>query len=421
MTFFLSACLGPVTRSLPEDQQGRGELVEGIRSFEAGRYPQARERFLRIIASYPGSPLLEEAQWLLAKSYEAAGEKEPAIREFHLYLRNYPNSAHEEEAHAFLFRLEQSDRRTIAVTWSPASGRTLEESLRRFKKWGANAVVVPVAENGAEGSGLYFRSVGAPLVGDRLPEWAETAHRLGYRLIAKMPLREMRWAALARPEWQDGKFDPERGVVRPIEKLDLFRPEVKEWLRSLYRDLASYPIDGIYVDDLAYPIDEGWSASAVRQYERLFSESPGPNEWIEAKGGRVPDGARRGGRPPEFWHWVGWRSRHATDLLKELQETVHSVHPGTEWGIGLPETLLADPMKALEETSLDLLDVRRSQTAFYLFLPNPLPLPAQTFLDALAKSRIPPQEVWVRRNTAAASLSSEMRLSPFRGILLASP
>ncbi|MBI3804309.1 MAG: family 10 glycosylhydrolase [Nitrospirae bacterium] len=419
--FLLAGCIGPVTRSAPQDPQGWGELVEGVRSFEAGRYIEARRRSLNIIESYPGSPLLGEAQWLLAKSYDATGEKEAAIRELRLYLRNYPNSTHEEEAHAYLFRLAQADPKTIAITWAPASGRGLEEALRRFKKWGANAVILPVVDNSIGRGGLFFNSPGAPVSSDRVGEWAETAHRMGYRMIAQVPLREIRWATLLHPEWRDQKFDPKRGTVQPIEKLDLFHPEVREMILRMYRDLGAYPIDGIYIEDLSYPAEEGWSPSAIRLYEGLFFEPLGPNDLLEVRGGLNTDGRGRTERAPQFWHWVGWRSRHMTDLLKELQGVVHSVHPGVEWGIALPEMLVTQPMRGLEENSLDLLDLKRAPTDFYLFASTPGSLGTQTLVERLSRYHIQPQEVWLHQRASGTASPSEMGGFSFRGLLLVTP
>jgi hypothetical protein len=411
----LSGCIRPPTRSVQTDDKGWSELVEGIRSFEASRYSEAKRRFLKMIESYPGSPLLSEAQWLLARTYDAAGEKPEAIRELRFFLKNYPKSLHEEEARFLLSRLEQPDQKIVAVIWSPLSGWEMEDYLRAFRRR-ANTVIIPVFNNAPGQSGVFFRASGAPLLADRLREWTETAHRMGFRLMAAMPIREMRWATTAHPEWRDAKYDPSKGTLHSVEKLDLFNPEVKEMVLGLYRDLARYPIDGLYLTDLTYEADEGWTLSATRLYEGLFSESIDPGSVVAGAVGRTRDG-----RGPQFWHWIGWRSRYLSDLVKNLQSEVRLRRPDLLWGAALPEIVLTQPVKGLAETSVDLLDIKRAENDIYLIFPQSSPGGAQLLLDTVSKYAIRPQEVWLQPTSNNRTLLSEAMNSPFQGLILPSP
>lgn len=414
MTFF-SGCVRPPTRSAQIDEQGWGELVEGIRFFEASRYSKAKRQFLKMIESYPGSPLLSEVQWLLARTYEAAGERPEAIRELQFFLKNYPKSLHEEEARFLLLRLEQPDQKVIAVVWSPLSGWEIEDYLRSFRKR-ANTVIIPVFNNSPGNSGVFFQTSGAPVLADRLPEWTETARRLGFRVIAVLPIREMRWATQARPEWRDVKYDPNKGTVHSIERLDLFDAQVKEMVLNLYRDLARYPIDGIYISDLAYGSEEGWTSSATRLYESLFSESIDPGSVVAGSVGRA-----REGREPQFWHWIGWRSRFLSDFVKDLQTEVRLRRPDLLWGAALPEIVLTHPLKGLAETSIDLLDIKRADNDIYLIFSQSSSGSFQLLANTVSKYAIRPQEVWLQPTSTDRALLSEAMKSPFQGLILPSP
>lgn len=415
----LSGCLQPPTRPGPGDEKGWSELVEGIRSFESGRYSEARRRFLRIIESYPGSPLLGEAQWLLAKTYDAAGEKPAAIRELQFFLKNYPQSVHGEEAHLLLFRLEQSDQKTIATTWSPLSGRSLEDHLRSFQRK-ANMVIIPVFSNLPGKSGVFFKNSDAPVLADRLSEWIETAHQKGFRVMAAMPVREMRWATQSRPEWRDHQYQSTIGTIQPIEKLDLFSPEVKGMVSQLYRALSQYPIDGIYIEDLSYGAEEGWTPSAVRLYERLFSESIDPKSIVTGSVGRV-GGADREGRGAQFWHWVGWRSRFLSGFIKDLQTEIRSRRPDLLWGAAFPEGVLTRPVKGLAETSIDLLDMKGAGTNFYLILKQSGPGGVLPLIDMTSRYAIRPEEVWIQPVATDRASLTEVMKSPFQGFVLPTP
>jgi len=416
----LAGCIQPTTRSGPGNEKGWTELVEGIRSFESGRYSEARNRFQKIIESYPGSPLLSEAQWLLAKTYDAAGEKPAAIRELQLFLKNYPQSAHDEEAHLLLFRLEQSDQKTIAVIWSPLSAQSLEDALRSFHRK-ANTVIIPVFSNTPGRSGVYFKASNAPVLADRLQGWIETAHQKGFRMIAAMPIREMRWATRSHPEWRDRQYDSKGGTLQPIEKVDLFNPEVKGMVSQLYRELAQYPIDGIYIGDLSYGIQEGWTPFAMRLYERSFSESIDPGSIVAGSIDRTREGADRDGRGPQFWHWVGWRSRFLSGFVRDLQTETQARRPDLQWGAALPEMVLTQPLRGLSETSIDLLDLKSSESPLYLIFTQSSSSGILPLLETASKYSIRPQEVWIQPTSIDRASLSDVMKSPFQGLILPSP
>lgn len=411
----LSGCARPPTRSAQIEEQGWAELVEGIRSFEASRYSEAKRRFLKIIESYPGSPLLSEAQWLLARTYDAADEKPEAIRELQFFLKNYPKSLHEEEARFLLSRLEQPDQKIVAVIWSPLSGWEMEDYLRAFRRR-ANTVIIPVFSNSPGRSGVFFQASGAPVLADRLREWTETAHRMGFRVMAAMPIREMRWATRANPEWRDYRYDPNKENLQPVEKLDLFNSGVKEMVLALYRELARYPIDGVYISDLSYGAEEGWTLSATRLYEGLFSESIDPGLVVAGSAGRTKEG-----RGPQFWHWIGWRSRFLSNFVKDLQTEIRLLRPGLLWGAALPEIVLTHPVKGLAETSIDLLDIKRAENDIYLIFPQSSPGSIQLLANTISRYAIRPQEIWLQPTSADRALLSEAMKSDFQGVILPSP
>jgi hypothetical protein len=411
----IPGCVRPPARPDRIDEQGWTDLVEGIRSFEMSRYPEAKRRFLNIIESYPGSSLLSEAQWLLARTYEAAGEWPEAIRELRFFLRNYPKSFHEEEARFLLLRLEQPDQKIVAVIWSPLSGWVMEDYLRAFRRR-ANTVIIPVFNNEPGRSGVFFQASDAPVLADRLREWTETAHRMGVKVMAALPIREMRWATAAHPEWRDAKYDPNKGTLHSIEKLDLFNMEVKEMVLGLYRELARYPIDGVYLTDLMYGADEGWTPSATHLYERLFSESIDPGSVVFGSVGRA-----REGQGPQFWHWMGWRSRFLSGFVKDLQTEVRLRRPDMLWGAALPEIVLTQPLKGLSETSIDLLDIKRAENDIYLIFPQSSPGGTQLLANTISKYAIRPQEVWIQPTSSDRALLSEVMQSPFQGLILPSP
>jgi polysaccharide export outer membrane protein len=89
------------------DRQARHELEAGLSAFDHGAYDQAIGAFQQVIERYPGTPLLHNAQWMLAKSYELKGDIAGALQEYRLFLRHFPESEHGNEAAERVKSLEQ--------------------------------------------------------------------------------------------------------------------------------------------------------------------------------------------------------------------------------------------------------------------------------------------------------------------------
>ena len=405
----LTGCIQSISRTPAIESREWKDLVDGIRLYEDRKYSEATEAFLRIIDSYPGTPLLVEAQWLLAKSYDASGRRGSAVGELRIFLKNFPESPHQEEALAFLFRLENSPQKIIAAHWALDPQKLPADSFAFYKKRGINTIIISIPDV----SGPETVSQKSFL------DWIEAAHRAGFQVMIKAPLREAAGMLRLRPEWRDQQFDSIRRQLQPIAKLDLFNSGVKEGLLQIFRDFAHYPIDGIYVDSFAYRMDEGWTVSAAELYQNLFLERLDPllflSEPFRSAGGERPAPA-----VSQFWHWVGWRSRFINSLLKDIQKAVESVRPGIRFGVALPEVVLFDPVKGLAELSLDILELKRSKFDFYFLTSKAEVLPVAVVSDILSRYSIPPQEVWLQWMLKDDSASHFSRL-PFQGFVLLNP
>lgn len=412
--FLLIGCVPPQV-SHPPDDPAWNDLVAGVRSYEKGGYVDAIRQFHHMIEAYPGSPLLGEAQWLLAKSHHATQERRLAVRGLRDFLRNYPGSAHEEEARALLIQLEQSGQKTIAVYWVPSLQETFEDRVGAFQRRGINTMMVRVFDNTPGRSGLFFKGGAAPLLEDRLGEWIQTAHRAGLRLVVEAPLREMAWATQSHPDWRDRRYDAKRKKLDAIDRLDLFNKEVRRMILQLYRDLSGYPVDGIYIRDIYYGMEEGWTPSALQLYQDRFSETLDPDRVFGAqksKSAPYPD-------VPSFWRWVGWRSRFISDFLKEIRREAQSEHPHIEWGLEFPPSLILHPLKGLAEFSGDLLELKQSQFDFYLLTPGSSgPFSLGALLKTFPQYALRPEQVWMRLPTSGVdSFLTAFSKTPLQGLV----
>lgn len=410
-----AGCIQSIGRNAPVEEREWADLVTGIRFYEDRRYPEATQVFLKFIESYPGTPLLAEAQWLLAKTYDAAGRKRMAAQELRIFLRNFPKSSHQEAARAFLFRLENFPKKVVAAFWSPSRQKPLDDPLDFYKRRGINTVIVtplsdPIAQSGDVSDPVLFH--------EELGDWIEKAHLAGFQVIVRVPLRELSGLTHFRPEWRDRRFDRGKNELHPIAKLDLFNADVKGAVLRTFRNLALYPVDGIYVDAFEYRREEGWTPSSLELYQNLFFEKPDPLLFLNQP---VRSGQERSHpAPSQFWHWVGWRSRFINSLLVDIQKEIETIRPDIRFGVAVSEVALLNPARSLAELSLDLLELKRSNFDFYFLVSGSDSSPTPVLFDALSRYAIAPQEIWLQWRFRE-DLNAEFSRSALQGMVLLNP
>lgn len=88
-TILLISCAGNKLVTVNSAQE---EFNLGKKLFEEKEYEKAIDGFQNVIYKYPGSGLMEDAQFWLAETYFAKGDYEQAELEYTFLLKNFPNS-----------------------------------------------------------------------------------------------------------------------------------------------------------------------------------------------------------------------------------------------------------------------------------------------------------------------------------------
>ena len=73
-------------------------FAEGKKALEKKRYSQAVEKFQQLVGSYPGSPLVADAQYFLAEAYFRSADYVNAVFEYQRLVDSYPSSEWVDEA-----------------------------------------------------------------------------------------------------------------------------------------------------------------------------------------------------------------------------------------------------------------------------------------------------------------------------------
>ena len=145
---------------------------------------------------------------------------------------------------------------------------------------------------------------------DYYPNIVYLAHQAGLRIYFILPVRNIPTVLADHPSWEDMRYDLQSGTTQPTGRLNLFNQEVVAYLSALFKDLASYSIDGILLgEDFYYSETEGMQSNALEDYKNRYNaalvpggpspasgaERTAPGSWNMGKDSKSGRKSRRNG------------------------------------------------------------------------------------------------------------------------------
>ncbi len=387
------------SQSVVDSQATWAHFIDGMRFFEAKRYPDAIRRLKHLMTLYPEPNLRMETAFLLIRSYHASDDRVEALTDLHQFLDDYPNSIYDREARRLLSQLMKPEENVMAAVWMSPYTEQLSIRETQWKSMGINTLILRLEDVIAGGGGISHEGKLSGPQRDTLLTGIEAAHRIGFRVIAQMPLRRIKEVLAAYPEWRDQVYNAEtRYIDIATDRLDLFHPGVLDFISRFYQEIASLPLDGMYTDDFKYALYDGMTPAAM-SHNGLVTTGPALFE---------PPGSFS----PALWRWLGVRSRHLGHVIKEVASVVRKTRQGLWFGVGLSELVLTDPMGALLQHSHDLLAFGGANLDFYLLSPADIPVSSEALYGYLYKYNIPTQAVWVQRQSEKTAASGIVIYGP---------
>ena len=241
----------------------------------------------------------------------------------------------------------------------------VEGKIKELKKSGVNTLIFRVFQNRgdrfypfaspANDVGIYFNSNYAPVVDDILGDIIGISRANGMKIFAWMTTRYADYGVENKKGWQAVKYDLEDERFTRAKGLNLFRADVKNHLKGLYRDLAAYDIDGIlFQDDLVLKHTEGFSLEARGAFTAEFGHLPNPASFY--KDIFTADNGRRtvSAYSADFWKWSRWKNRALLDDASGIMKEVKSVKPDMKFAINLMYEAAISPENGLAWLSQDL-------------------------------------------------------------------
>jgi hypothetical protein len=363
----------PAKVPLPSQEIIAGLLQNGKQAVAQGQYDRAIGLFRRIQTGYPNAPERPEATLLLAQVFEQRGETFQSLSEYRKLASEFPQAPQAIQARMKIPELERQlpvvppllEFQLIGLHVGPDGLAGLDDrELGRLRQAGTNTLLVSVIRNRPE-PGVYFKTDWAPVIQDRLSGVAATAHRQGMQVWASLSLRRMDWVD-QKLEWADWKFNAQTARLERVETMDLLHPAFRDYLVGLLTDLAGTGVDGIFlVADPPSEASEGFSATALRKFEKDMGQPMDPNRLLSAQGRE-----RSLGYAPEFWRWLGWKQREQSKAVIGVMEAVRAAFPGLKVAMEVHAEAVTNPQAAMSMYAEDLLDLRRYRVD-YIAVPVP--------------------------------------------------
>lgn len=417
----LTACGTPrarVPRPGPALEAQSRLLQQARLAHTQGQHETAIGLLRRFLESYPQSPLLPEARWWLALSYDRQGDLKEALAQYRVIALAMQEGRHAADAQRRVGELE----RLLGIPALGADGLTAlfarADQLPAPPEWepwfealgraGITTLVLEVTSAGPGPSGVYFQTGLAKVHRDLLGPLLPVAHRSGVSVFAALTLRRLAWIEPALG-WNDWSFEPARQELQPSSDLDLFHPAFQEYLVALCSDLALTGVDGVVFQGKApLAATDGLSAFALRAFGKAFGVTPEPaNMFPVARPGERAD------YPPEFWRWAGWRAREAVKALDRLKHAMRRQSPKLRVAVELHPESVTRPLEALLRYGEDLLEAKRARFDYYVIHGDQaavgvqqanLPGIAEQMLGLLGR----PEQIWMTASVPEGTLEQVM-------------
>ena len=367
----LPACAtkAPARVPMPASEVIASILQAGRQAVAQGQFDRAINLFRRVQEGYPTAPERPEATALLAQTLERNQEIASALTEYRRLVAEYP-----EAPQAILARVKIPDLERQLPVVRPPGVQLLgtyvgpedlesldERELARLRQSGTNTVMVGIARNrtfpssvGEGKVGVYFKTDWAPVLQDKLASVVGAAHRLSLQLWAAVSVRRMDWVDPALG-WADWRYNSRTGQLEPAKTLDFLHPALRDYLVGLFMDLAATGIDGLLLlGDPASAADEGFSAQALRRYERDVGQALDPGRLFLMQG-RDPTFSYA----PEFWRWAGWKQREYAKAVEGVVGALRASYPALKVAVEVHPETITSPQAALASYAEDLLDLKR--------------------------------------------------------------
>ncbi|MBI2570647.1 MAG: hypothetical protein HYV63_26895 [Candidatus Schekmanbacteria bacterium] len=400
-------------RQTPPELVSRAILLRARAELALGRPAAARESAARLLARFPASPLVPEAEaiasspdglratsWLTRPDAtppaSGTGGREgprptpftPAGRPSPVPAPGSSSAVGDSVASVAPGRGFGSPdtpprlRGVQVLRFGTRNRHELGELMSRWARAGIDTIIVRVFQNSgdrpllsgpppprAPALGVYFRSETAPTVDDVLGEILPMAATRGLAVYAWMTTRYLDWLTVRRPELRERVYDPDTGSLGQAPGACIFEPAVRAHLVALYRELAAYPIQGILLqDDLVLRQREGLAPAALGAFSDAVGHPVTPGSLFGAFQGLGGDRHHLAKEGPSYAAWIDFKVRSLLDLASLLMRQARAVRPELRFISNLYYETLSAPANGRQWVAQDALAAKARAFDYLAFM-----------------------------------------------------
>lgn len=246
------------------------------------------------------------------------------------------------------YAAQERPLKAFFLTDFPKDYTGLEKLFMTLKDSGADSVIIGPA-----------RPQALPDL-DLLPNMVYIAHQIGFKIFIVMPLRDIPGLLDEHPDWTDMRYDLASGTIQPAAVLNLFNPDVMNYLVAGFKEAASYSVDGIFFStDFYYGETDGMSRAALDEYKQRYNSALVMGRAI-SRVGKAESGEVVLEYGDDFREWAEMKRERLADAVKQISAACRGVNSGLILGIPLYAEGLSSPMDNLMKFSYDLNSFRNA-------------------------------------------------------------
>lgn len=218
---------------------------------------------------------------------------------------------------------EKNSLKAFYVTELPRDYAVTEKLFATLRESGADTVMAgPLAVTG-------------PLTKNTLPHIVFLAHQAKLKLYIIMPMRTDPEALASHPGWEDTKYDLQSGALQPSGTLDLFNADVERYLSGVYRNVASFSVDGIlFGNDTLYEDIEGMSRTASDAYRQRYKSDFDPGKAF-ARVDKADDFYRVVEYGEGYQNYTQLKQARLAELVKKIISVSREVNKDVRFAVPL--------------------------------------------------------------------------------------
>ncbi|MCX7769872.1 MAG: family 10 glycosylhydrolase [Proteobacteria bacterium] len=269
------------------------------------------------------------------------------------------------------FNQEEKEKlKAIQLFVLPKTIKELEDSMDAWKEMGINTLILRVFHNEKDryhyfkespiNKGVYFKTNHAPVISDTLGDFIPLAKSRGFKVYA--------WMTTRYADYNHNDLDkvisysPFKNTFSTSKGLNILSESVQKYLFSLFSDLASYPIDGILLqDDLFLRYNEGFDNNTLNKFKNETGININPKKLYI-----VNDNENHVKYTDEFWILRDWKSRKIAEFVGNLRNHIKKINPNVNIAVNLTYEAISHPKGALAWLAHDLEHLKNVSDYFSL-------------------------------------------------------